>query len=669
MNDVIYDYGDGDFDTFLSEMSLRNGITPLDAAMSSIQDTRYRSNLLMQLFMPLVTSQRVLSSVFHTSYDRAQCFGGTELLMRKYLRYQCVCLGRHLSLRLEQIASIILDMARFICGHLIELECVRKRSLLTLMIESYLMQRDKCCALRLHSLRHVFLAEQLQQSLLHIAKCAVSSLPHTPSCHCLLLWDQQIVCCYSGSQSRDLSSANLLHVQLLLTALAQYRDDVCDAFVDKSDALVDENGASVGWQQTRVCAAGGSGTCACVSCFMLAGTSDSAVSLVSADPVKVAPPSTGVVTIYRAHVHVIADRFSIVVLSDVHAESAITLLGLCLQLLCRCDCDDATTKHHNQLIRALQRLLYCLKPFCSSKQMQLCVARLRQLVKVCRSQTESADLHNRQNQIHHIKSKSKSIICDLYSCLCMIHTHLVRVLEKPSVSASVAMATRVKRVLTAGQYQSVDGGICAAIARDADKLRRFWNVLSRWFSSADIIHGRQLIAYLNNQLNAVTHCHIPDVSFFALIDRCDHLLISAPSMSDIPGSNLASSVNSMVDACFRHVVDQRWQTIWSDDNFIYIHSVWFEDVLGCRVQFQAKPLTSHSLGWCSDGLQRYFRRLMDTSFDSDNLNGVHCFEVIVILSDASEPNLRHVCHNASTIVSAVSRIANEGSINFAAKLL
>ncbi|KAF4521215.1 hypothetical protein B566_EDAN010755 [Ephemera danica] len=108
------------------------------------EDPHLSANIVMQLFSPIVTSQRIMSCQFGNSYSSVQCNDGTSMVFDEYLGYLFMHIGTAEIESLKRTLSTCIVLVQHLCGPDVSmLKRVRGRAgLLTQLLDVWGHLRD-----------------------------------------------------------------------------------------------------------------------------------------------------------------------------------------------------------------------------------------------------------------------------------------------------------------------------------------------------------------------------------------------------------------------------------------------------------------------------------------------------------------------------------------------
>ncbi|KAK9875116.1 hypothetical protein WA026_005909 [Henosepilachna vigintioctopunctata] len=216
LNDIIFTQCNEAFIEHINNVAIEDGLLQKeDQSTTSIQD-----NVLVHLFSPLITSQRLMTSHFGNSYTSIQCFGDLKICFDEFMSYLFVGIGRMELLEMQKFLSISIAMVRFLCGpdvYHLRLK-PEKTEVLKELLDSYYYLKENDQAVLLEAIEQLVLNPNLNTSLLQALKESVVSLITQIDCfkvHALLMAKNKFLSLYSSELAKELSPTDILFTTIL----------------------------------------------------------------------------------------------------------------------------------------------------------------------------------------------------------------------------------------------------------------------------------------------------------------------------------------------------------------------------------------------------------------------------------------------------------------------
>ncbi|KAM7284502.1 Hermansky-Pudlak syndrome 1 protein [Ixodes scapularis] len=242
LNDVVYKHLDGDLVKHIVEVCIKNGL--LEETSREIEDSSnvVTNDVLVQLFSPLVTSQRVMKERIHTAYSSIYCKDQTLCVFTEF--FGCTVLGIN-SEKEDAEATCRKRLKVFLC--LVQrlygpaLDELRYNSangdkravLLGRLIEAYNDLRQSDQMFLFEALERVIVNADIASTCSNLLQEVLETFRRfSPkgemACHSYLLLNNKLVATYSSRNSTLLSQADLLVLFLTLRVVhEQDGGDTC----------------------------------------------------------------------------------------------------------------------------------------------------------------------------------------------------------------------------------------------------------------------------------------------------------------------------------------------------------------------------------------------------------------------------------------------------------
>ncbi|XP_045467647.1 Hermansky-Pudlak syndrome 1 protein homolog [Harmonia axyridis] len=235
LNDIIYIKCNSIFVKHINELAVEEGVLPEENKC----DASIPDNVLVHLFSPVITSQRIMTSQFGNSYSSITCYGGLKICFDEFMGYLFVGIGEGDLLKIQKYLSISIAMVRFLCGpDVYELKDKTQRSeLLTNLLNSYNTLRENDQAILLEAIEQLVLNPNLNTSVLQALKESVVSLITQIDCfkiHALLLVKNKFLSLYSSELAKELSPTDVLFSIILADSTVKRLND---SDLSKSEAI------------------------------------------------------------------------------------------------------------------------------------------------------------------------------------------------------------------------------------------------------------------------------------------------------------------------------------------------------------------------------------------------------------------------------------------------
>lgn len=562
LNDVVYLRCDHKFVRHVRAMAhaqrlLGDGQVDLDLV------TQLDPNIVVQLFSPLVTSQRIMATQFNNPYTSISCQDGTNVVFKEYAGYLFVGVGNQEESQLQRIVSVAIRMVQLIVGPCVTIlkKSEEKCSLLDSLLEAWQ---------NLYGREQSYLVEALERLVVNaeLSAAAVKSLATVidmmkpckdlSPCHALFFVRNKLLALYSSRSAPELSASDLLFLNLMVAASqikdGDYTEDAAPKVAVTPEEKREDDGIELDSSDSgEFCSSPNT-----PSLEESQGKIRSNVLLLRTDTCQLTP--------HLVHHETLSDGLSLVIVSEVNRTQMsiqlLTLLSGLEEMLSGelngrgkliLDACDAAVKKSQELAKRIPK----------GKAFER-VERALQQVQYRWDNLKRSGLED------WLKGGDSNVPTRVDASL----TSLVDLTR----SAWRAACLCISASSTASQVES-------AVAMASEQM-------------ADYCHFLEVKALRNMTLGCRSALTInkyledfPGLVHFLYIDRSTHQLTSptllpdeaadVPQDSDTPASRTrsltVSRVWSMVEFARSHLSKGHLSLMWKDTTFNYAYFLWFED--------------------------------------------------------------------------------------------
>ncbi|XP_050735265.1 BLOC-3 complex member HPS1-like isoform X4 [Eriocheir sinensis] len=561
LNDVVYLRCDHKFVRHVRAMAhaqrlLGDGQVDLDLV------TQLDPNIVVQLFSPLVTSQRIMATQFNNPYTSISCQDGTNVVFKEYAGYLFVGVGNQEESQLQRIVSVAIRMVQLIVGPCVTIlkKSEEKCSLLDSLLEAWQ---------NLYGREQSYLVEALERLVVNaeLSAAAVKSLATVidmmkpckdlSPCHALFFVRNKLLALYSSRSAPELSASDLLFLNLMVAASqikdGDYTEDAAPKVAVTPEEKREDDGIELDSSDSgEFCSSPNTPS------LESQGKIRSNVLLLRTDTCQLTP--------HLVHHETLSDGLSLVIVSEVNRTQMsiqlLTLLSGLEEMLSGelngrgkliLDACDAAVKKSQELAKRIPK----------GKAFER-VERALQQVQYRWDNLKRSGLED------WLKGGDSNVPTRVDASL----TSLVDLTR----SAWRAACLCISASSTASQVES-------AVAMASEQM-------------ADYCHFLEVKALRNMTLGCRSTLTInkyledfPGLVHFLYIDRSTHQLTSptllpdeaadVPQDSDTPASRTrsltVSRVWSMVEFARSHLSKGHLSLMWKDTTFNYAYFLWFED--------------------------------------------------------------------------------------------
>ncbi|XP_076037717.1 Hermansky-Pudlak syndrome 1 protein [Oratosquilla oratoria] len=220
LNDVVYLRCDEKFVRHVHSMAVAQGLL---AEAEADQMSQLDPNIVVQLFSPLVTSQRIMAAQFNNPYTSVSCMDGTTVVFKEYASYLFVGVGQESEAHLQRITSVAIRMVQLIVGPCITLlkKSSEKSRLLDSLLEAWqnLYMTEQCYLVE--AVERLVVNAELSAASIKVLGSVVDKVKPakdlTPS-HAIFFVRNKLLALYSSRNAQELSASDVLFLNLLVEA-------------------------------------------------------------------------------------------------------------------------------------------------------------------------------------------------------------------------------------------------------------------------------------------------------------------------------------------------------------------------------------------------------------------------------------------------------------------
>ncbi|XP_071448047.1 BLOC-3 complex member HPS1 [Hetaerina americana] len=247
LNDILYSKYDNKFSKHVKKLAYRQGLIPGDLDGSSIKG-KLSSNIIIQLFSPIVTSQRLMGCQFGNSYISVQCQDGTNMVFDEYMGYLFIHIGMEDVMLMKRTLSICVVLVQHLCGPDVSLLKHDKEvsQLLSKLLDGWRHLRDSDQAFLVEAVEQLGVNGEIAGSSLNALRGAADRLrttaPDSSRVHFLLFVNSKFLSLYSSRSAKDLAASDILFLSLLTNTMnqTQAKDSLSDDECSEVDVTADD---------------------------------------------------------------------------------------------------------------------------------------------------------------------------------------------------------------------------------------------------------------------------------------------------------------------------------------------------------------------------------------------------------------------------------------------
>ncbi|KAK7069731.1 hybrid polyketide synthetase [Halocaridina rubra] len=235
LNDVVYLRCDHKFVKHVRTMAAGQGLLQ-DDDVDLDEVAQLDPNIVVQLFSPLVTSQRIMSTQFNNPYTSVSCQDGTTVVFQEYAGYLFMGVGDQEEAHLQRIISIAIRIVQLLVGPCVTIlkKSVEKSGMLDSLLEAWQSLYAKEQSYLVEAVERLVVNAELSAAAVKALALVIDKLKSSKEispCHALFFVRNKLLALYSSRSAQELSASDLLFLNLLVEA-SQVRDS--DYMEDKA---------------------------------------------------------------------------------------------------------------------------------------------------------------------------------------------------------------------------------------------------------------------------------------------------------------------------------------------------------------------------------------------------------------------------------------------------
>lgn len=230
-NDVIFRKFNKSLDVKLKQIAKLQGLLNEDA--SSDEEENLDNNIILQIFSPLINSQKIMFCQFDNTYSSFQCEEGVNFAFGDFLGYTFIKIGSDIVEKLRRNIGVCISFAKHLCGpnlYLLQANDEKNR-MLTKLLENYEDLYDTNQMVLLEALPQLLINGDLKTTITKIMGVSLDKLKDIgfERAHTLMFVQQKFTGIYSTPKAIKLSASDILFTTFLHKTL-QAQGKQCSEF-------------------------------------------------------------------------------------------------------------------------------------------------------------------------------------------------------------------------------------------------------------------------------------------------------------------------------------------------------------------------------------------------------------------------------------------------------
>ena len=220
LNDILFCKCNKKFIKHAVKVAKNQGLLQ-DNDLENSKQSKLTSNVVIQLFSPIIASQRLMTCQFGNSYSSIQCEDNVNLVFNEYMGYLFVHIGTHSVELLHRSLGICITFVKHLCGPNIPILKTNesKTNLLSKLLDTWFHLREKDQSVLVEAVEQLLVNNELSVTTLKTLQDAVNKLQQQTSfskIHGLLLVNNKFVSLYSSRSAEDLIPSDIIFLGILV---------------------------------------------------------------------------------------------------------------------------------------------------------------------------------------------------------------------------------------------------------------------------------------------------------------------------------------------------------------------------------------------------------------------------------------------------------------------
>ncbi|CAH0385397.1 unnamed protein product [Bemisia tabaci] len=187
------------------------------AEIDEIVNTPWCTNLIIQLFSPILTSYKVLNSQFANSYSSLQCENNVNFIFEQFMDHIFTFIGDHDVSYMKKILNFLVSAVKYFCGPDVAL-LAKYKQFVSLMMDTWDQLVNKDQAFLLEAVEQLSINGQIAATTISVLENAAEkfeALISYPKIHTLIFVENKLLSLYSSRKAKELTPADILFLTVV----------------------------------------------------------------------------------------------------------------------------------------------------------------------------------------------------------------------------------------------------------------------------------------------------------------------------------------------------------------------------------------------------------------------------------------------------------------------
>jgi len=589
LNDIVFMKCDSKFCVHIRKIGiLQNLIKPTENEKEELE--RIDPDLILQIFSPMITSQRIMNCHFSNRYSSMQCQNGTNIVFDEYLGHLFVYIGDNDISWQQKVLSVSILFIKRVCGSDVSLlkYSRRRRFLVSKLLDVWLKRSCEEQCVLIEAVEQLTVSSELSTAALTAAKTAAEKMKAKSAfsrVHILIMVRQKFLTLYSSRNATDLSAGDTLFLALLAEAIqtadpeSKDKSDLDVIIIENDNLPKSENDVP-----------------------LLRNNINNLLVLLGQNRLK----------LNAIHLTYITDGVPLFIIheigNDVFNSSVIdSLTSFCKiqEIQSRGTLDREGLKiAYDSIDSCMKKIIDLFKkknaPFAPTRSVLAIITTLATRWESLKKKYFEYFKNNDSTTLNTIESSNMNIMCSLKDLQhhCMLNESLIDNYTKEAVGEASALVAVMLHDYTS-----------------------FFEVKAM---NNFTLRSRSTLS-INKYLE-----EFPGLVHFIYVDRMSHRMI-APGLEFASQETLEltkKKVWTMIEFSRQHLKDGHFIVLWKDNTFTYSYFLWFEDQSGTSLKPRVQPTATDLFPGILNG--DYYEKLLEQCFPRMQKGKVRCFELFCV---------------------------------------
>lgn len=577
------------FSDHIKNLAKLQGLLPKPENEADCNDDPYflDTNVVIQLFSPLITSQRIMMNHFSNPYSSIKCYNGLNIVLDKYAGYLFICMDSSHSFLLKRLLGVLVAVSKHVCGpDLLTLKTnLRNRKIMDNVVDTWYRRVLTDQSILIEAVEQMRVTTQVSAKCLKALSEAADKMKSSianSQIHTLIMANGKFLSLYSTRNASELMSSDILFLSLV--------SDVMDRCVCDNEHLPlvtvypDD-------EINRLDVTNGNQTSKSYDFVFLLGRQQRP---------------------HAVHVYRIMPNVALFLIYELGNDQLNVCLLEALETLCKLQEVQIRDKDKGIMRSSVETADNSIKRLNESLKKKSIISGIDKLhISTLKATLKKWELVRKKYE-EYVKNRNADSLQKVDSTV-------------DSIIASLR-STYSNCVLNISAVNANHNAVLPIFLNVQNSLQEFAEIFKT--SSNNFVLGTKSTFGINKYLE-----EFPGLVHFIYVDRLNHRFV-APTLdfsSSETNSLTKKKIWLMVEFAWSHLKEGYTNVMWKDTIFNYSYFLWFEDVSGTPLKPKNSP-SSVVKSFPIPGIinEDFFHYLMKQCFPLQSSQRVRCYELFLI---------------------------------------